>query len=212
MIKELIPEEITKSNFFQLSFALPFICYFYIINVSHNYQIPLVDFHLGNEVSALLDIIGVAIIYYSVLFMSLFFANLSIMVAESKFVYFLPVFSVLSTVLFGTNGGYSEISWLYAVFSALFLMFSVFNSNETAPTLSYTLAIIFGSILALTFFVMAISWYSGQYLFIDVVKIILEINQVKPQSIKIGELAMALIGYVFLYGVYKIYKDIPVNS
>ncbi|MGN6529533.1 MAG: hypothetical protein ACTHL8_24335 [Burkholderiaceae bacterium] len=185
---------------YNLGLALPFIAAFFLLNNAAPLTLPLVGYEFGPQISTLLKIIAVAIVYAIFIFVFVLAGGLSVLSPESRWRWAIPGgLIVFAALTFHANDGNPKFGLLFVILSALYVILIKADKGQ----LSLLIVAGTGLVIALTCFVAGILWFEDQFVFVPAIQGIFGFASLTPESLKIGWAMLITTGYSMFYAVFQ---------
>lgn len=202
--------KIVNSPIYNLAYSLPFVCAFYVMNAPLVFEMPF-GFELKGELASLFCILAATFYYLLFVVFVALSSHFSELIEDNKaWLIYAAIIFILSIYGIIENEGQPKISIYFTILSGIILLSCAFKKHN--PSLSHAATSFMGALACLLCFTSGVLWYFDQYLFLDAVKSALGLEQIKPESYKVGAVMLFSMGYVIYYGVFKlneIYSPTP---
>lgn len=198
-------EKVINNPIYNLGFALPFVCAFYLMNTNVIYSLPFIGFSIGRDLSALLSIAIVSFFYFLSIAYIVIASYFSEHLNENKWFWVFPIFVIAASVrmLISADPEEPKIALLFGLHAVLVIFFHLI-SKENKEEISLATTQLLGAFLSITLFTSGILWYFGQPYFSGAVQSVLAVESVSKESRQVGGIMLFTLGYVCFYGVFKI--------
>lgn len=195
-----LAKKIIDSPVYNFGLALPFVAAFYLLNDTAPIVVPLFHTVLGEQMTMLLKIFGVAFYYVVYLLFCVFSGGLSRLTTDSKHYLAYPIItSLLALYSFLNPDDAPKFSLLFGALSLLYLALIKFEDG-------YLSLLLVGSActaLALLSLVTGILWFDNHYIFMPAISSLFGFASLTHESLQIGSMMFITVGYVFFYTVFQ---------
>jgi hypothetical protein len=195
-----LAKKIIEHPSYNLGLALPFVAAFYVLNDPAPIYLPLVNYPLGDQLSMVLKILGVAFYYMAFLFMFVLAGGFSRLISSSKLYLAYPILIfILTLISLVTQSDVPRFNVIFGALAFCFVALFLFDKGDASLPLVGAV----GSVMSLLSFVAGVLWFENNFAFHTVIANLFGFSTLTPESMRLGWPMLVTVGYVIFYAVFQ---------